>query len=89
VTIRTATSTVRFAHPVRLAGIDDVLPPGEYEIITDEEQIGGLNILGWRRLSTTITIHRNGVTQSFAIAPAELEANLVRDAGGTGFPEGT
>lgn len=87
-TIRTTVATVRFARPFRLRGIDDTQPPGAYDITTDEEQIGGMNTQGWRRLSTTILLARGATTQSHAIDPVDLEASLMRDAGLTVVPGG-
>ena len=85
-TIRTTVATVRFTKPFRLAGIDDTQPPGRYAITTDEEQIGGMNTQGWRRVSTTILLSRGGTTQSHTIDPVDLEASLMRDAGLTVIP---
>ena len=80
-TTRATVKTVRFTQPFRLGGIDVVLQPGDYEVTTDEEQIGGMNLQGWRRLATSIQIFRGGATQSYAIDPIDLEASLMRDAG--------
>ncbi len=80
-TIRTTVKTVRFTQPFRLSGIDDVQPPGDYDVTTDEEQIGGMNINGWRRFATTILLTRNGATRSYSIDPVDLDATLMRDAG--------
>jgi hypothetical protein len=85
-TIRTAVVTVRFHKPFRLHGIEETQSPGAYEITTDEEQIGGMNTQGWRRVSTTILLKRGGTTQSVAIDPVDLEASLLRDAGLTVVP---
>ena len=43
-TTRTTVKTVQFTRPFRLGGIDDVQPAGDYEVTTDEEQVGGMNI---------------------------------------------
>ncbi len=40
---RTQRKTVAFGHPFRLKGVDRVLPPGDYEVLTDEELIEGLS----------------------------------------------
>ena len=80
-TTRSTVKTVRFTRPFHLGGIGGVLQPGDYDVTTDEEQIGGMNVQGWRRLATTIQIIRGGVTQSYTIDPIDLEASLMRDAG--------
>jgi hypothetical protein len=54
--MRTHRKTVAFGQPFRLKGIARVLPPGNYQVATDEELIEGLSFLVWRRLSTTIIV---------------------------------
>ncbi len=82
-TVRATVKTVRFTQPFCLGGIGGVMQPGDYDVTTDEEQVGGMNVLGWRRLATTIQVFRGGVTQSYPIDPVDLEASLMRDAGST------
>jgi hypothetical protein len=77
---------VHFTQPFRLSGIDDVQPAGDYDVTTDEERIGGMNVQGWRRSATTILLSRGGTTQSYSIDPIDLEASLMRDAGLTVVP---
>jgi hypothetical protein len=79
VTTRTTLKTVRFTQPFRLGGIDEIQPPGAYDVTTDEEQIGGMTTSGWRRVATTILLSRDGATQSRLIDPVDLEASLRRD----------
>jgi len=48
---RTRSTSVVFAHPFELNGIDGVLPPGDYRVVTDEELIECLSfpsIVAWR-----------------------------------------
>ena len=85
-TTRTTVKTVRFTQPFRLGGIGSVLQPGDYDVTTDEEQVGGMNVQGWRRLATTIQVVRGGVAQSYTIDPVDLETSLMRDAGLTIVP---
>ena len=49
-TIRSRRETVTFKHPFRIKGIDRLLPPGAYEVITDEEMIEGLSFEGFAAL---------------------------------------
>jgi hypothetical protein len=56
VTARTVESTVRFAHPFIIEGVDRELPAGAYRIVTEEEPIEGLSFLAYRRLSTSIVL---------------------------------
>ena len=50
---RTQRKTVVFSHPFRLKGVDRVLPPGDYEVLTDEELIEGSwkSLLRWTILT--------------------------------------
>jgi hypothetical protein len=49
-TTRSRRETITFQHPFRIKGIDRLLPPGAYEVITDEEMIEGLSA-AFRRVS--------------------------------------
>ena len=53
---RTQRKTVAFGHPFRLKGVDRVLPPGDYEVLTDEELIEGLSFPVYHRVSTAIIV---------------------------------
>jgi hypothetical protein len=62
------------------------LPPGAYEVTTDEELIGGMATQGWRRIATTMLISGRGLTQRYAIDPDDLEAKLAQDEAVSVFP---
>lgn len=85
-TTRTTIKSVRFTQAFRLGGIDEVQPPGDYDVTTDEEQIGGMITLGWRRVATTILLSHEGIAQSRPIDPVDLDAVLLRDKGLTILP---
>ena len=55
-TTRSRRETVHFKHPFRIKGIDRLLAPGAYEIITDEEMIEGLSFPSFRRVATMIMV---------------------------------
>ena len=55
-TTRSRRETVHFKHPFRIKGIDRLLAPGAYEIITDEEMIEGLSFASFRRVATMIMV---------------------------------
>ena len=55
-TRRSRHETVTFQHPFRIRGIDRLLPPGAYEVITDEETIEGLSFPAFRRVATMIMV---------------------------------
>ena len=80
-TIRTTTKTVAFAHPFLRKGIDRILPPGDYRVVTDEELIEGVSFPVYRRVSTMIFIPGQNVSsvEMVAIDPQELQASLEGD----------
>ena len=45
-TTRTKRETLTFAHPFLLKSIGRSLPPGAYDVLTDEELIEGLSFPG-------------------------------------------
>ena len=55
-TIRSRRETITFQHPFRIRGVDRLLPPGAYEVVTDEEMIEGLSFAAFRRIATMIMV---------------------------------
>ena len=78
---RSTTKTVTFQHPFTLKDVDMELPAGCYEVETIEERLDTLSEVAYRRLSTTMTVHRPITMwrQMVAIDPADLEAALEKD----------
>src|SRR5260370_14088818 len=81
--------------PFRLKGVDRVLPPGDYEVVTDEELIEGLSFPVYHRVSTAIIVpaqsHQASSVEMVVIDPRDLRARgrhprSVWDA--TGFEPG-
>ena len=89
-TTRTRTQTMTFRRPFVLAGFDEALPAGAYDVETDEELLEGVSFLAYRRVLTVLHLHpqpgQPGVTQSLTVDGAGLEAALRRDA--TDTPSG-
>ncbi|QHO75562.1 hypothetical protein ACH79_25900 [Bradyrhizobium sp. CCBAU 051011] len=75
-TMRSRRETVTFKHPFRIKGIDRLLPPGAYEVITDEEMIEGLSFASFRRVATVITVPaappRTSTMEMISISPVDL-----------------
>ena len=75
-TTRTRRETVTFAHPFKINGIDRSLPPGAYEVITDEEMIEGLSFASYRRVATMIVVPaappRSATMEMIAIGSVDL-----------------
>jgi hypothetical protein len=55
-TMRSRREKVHFSHPFQIKGIDRLLPPGDYQVITDEEMIEGISFPCFRRVATLIMI---------------------------------
>jgi hypothetical protein len=79
---RTRRKTVVFSRPFLLKGIDRVLPPGNYEVVTDEELIEGLSFPVYHRVSTAMMVPAQNQASSvemLMINPRDLEAAQARD----------
>ena len=80
-TQRSHSKSVVFSHSFELKGVDRILPPGEYRIVTDEELIEELSFPVYRRVSTMIFVPANSASsvEMVAIDPQDLEAAQERD----------
>jgi hypothetical protein len=83
-TMRSRSKAVVFRHSFELKGVDRVLPPGEYRVVTDEEMIEQLSFPVYRRVATMIFVptdsHRASSTEMVTIDPRDLQAAQDRDA---------
>ena len=80
---RTRQKVWAFKNPFRLTGVDRLLPPGEYQVTTDEELIEGLSFPVYRRVATMIFVPRytgNSAVEMFNIDPADLRVAHQKDA---------
>jgi hypothetical protein len=81
-TMRSRRETITFRHPFRIKGIDRLLQPGAYEVITDEEMIEGLSFASFRRVATMIMVPgaapRASSMEMISISATDL-ANAQRD----------
>jgi hypothetical protein len=77
---RSHSNAVVFSHPFELKGIDGVLPPGEYRVVTDEELIEELSFPVYRRVATMIFVPRSSsAVEMVAVDPLDLQAAQERD----------
>ena len=79
---RSNSKTVVFNHPFELKGVDRVLPPGNYRVVTDEELIQELSFPVYRRISTMIFVPLDTYSASIemvTIDPRHLQEALDRD----------
>jgi hypothetical protein len=81
---RTKRETLKFIHPFFLKGVDRTLPPGEYQVVTDEELIEGLSFPVYRRIATMIFVpaqsYRGSSIEMVTVDPLDLQAARDRDA---------
>ena len=82
-TTRSLSKSVAFNHPFELKGVDRILPPGDYRVVTDEELIEELSFPAYRRVATMIFVpaaspHASSI-EMVSIDPQELEAAQERD----------
>jgi len=81
---------VIFRRPFMLKEVDRVLPPGRYEIVTDEELIEGLSFPVYRRVSTAIFVpaqfHQASSVEMVTIDPDDLQTAQQRDAAADQLP---
>jgi hypothetical protein len=85
-TMRSRRETITFRHPFRINGVDRLLPPGAYEVITDEEMIEGLSFASFRRVATMIMVPacppRSSTMEMISIASTDLSEAQRVDASG-------
>jgi len=82
-TTRTTSTTVTFAHPFILSGLDREQPAGSYVVETDEELLQGLSFPAYRWVASWIRLlpqpGSRVVGEILGTTPAELNAALARD----------
>ena len=81
-TMRTTDKIITFHRPFCLKGVDRVLPPADYRVITDEELIHGLSFPAYRRVSTAIFVPApsGSAVEMVTIDPQDLQAAQEQDA---------
>ena len=81
-TMRTTEKTITFHRPFCLKGVDSVLPPADYRVVTDEELIEGLSFVAYHRVSTIIFVPApsGSAVEMVPVDPLDLQAAQERDA---------
>jgi hypothetical protein len=81
--IRTRTETITFRHPFSLKGVEQVLPGGDYRVLTDEALIEGLSFPAYRRISTMIFVpsqfYQSSAVELLTVDPLDLSDAQARD----------
>ncbi|MGL4313633.1 MAG: hypothetical protein ACRCSO_06545 [Sphingomonas sp.] len=76
---RTTRSTITFTAAFRLAAVGETLPPGRYDVDTDEEEIVGNNRTVYRRTATLLYVPTRSGLRVCTVDPADLDAALAAD----------
>ena len=80
---RSTRSTVTFFHAFNLPGFSKDLSPGDYEVMTEDELLQGLNFQAYRRTGTYLLVHGIGAhaskTELRIIKQEDLDLALSRD----------
>ena len=83
VTTRSHSKSVVFSHSFELKGVDRILPPGAYRVVTDEELIEELSFPVYRRTATMIVVpadsYHPSAVEMLVIDPQELQSAQKRD----------
>jgi hypothetical protein len=83
-TVRTSTKTVTFKRPFVLGDMDELLPPGDYTVETQEELVPGVSFLAYRRVSVVVHLPSPSgdpaQTRTVTLHPRVLDEALLRDA---------
>ena len=80
-TMRTTNKSVTFHRPFYLKGVDRLLPPADYRVMTDEELIEGLSFSAYHRVSTIIFVPGPSgcAVEMVTIDPLDLQAAQEQD----------
>ena len=79
-TTRNTATRVTFKRPFRLAEIEWELPPGSYDIETEEDVIEGNERTVYVRTATFIWVQSSGRSRMVTIDPSGLKAALLQDS---------
>jgi len=81
-TQRSTDKMVTFRRPFCLKGVDRLLPPADYRVVTDEELIEGVSFPVYRRVATVIFVPgpSGRGTEMVTIEPSDLQAAQDEDA---------
>jgi len=83
-TTRTSREIATFSNPFSIPGVGRILPPGRYEVVTDEELVEELSFPVYRRIATMMlvpaTSNPASSVEMLSIDPLDLSAAKERDA---------
>jgi hypothetical protein len=82
-TTRTTRTTLSFAEPFQLRGVDGLQPAGDYVVIVDDELIDSVSVVAYRRVATTLCLPSITTPQTFtqlvAVSQTDLDVAVLKD----------
>ncbi len=72
-TVRTIKSCFTFEAPFKLRSTEEILPPGSYDVETEEEIIEFNDRIVYRRIGTVLYLRTAGMTRAITIDADDLE----------------
>jgi hypothetical protein len=85
--VRSSSLRVTFLHPFSIAGFPDELPAGDYEVLIQEDLLGGHGFETYQRKATYVTVpgrgNRAGWMELHTISERDLKEALSRDQAAT------
>jgi hypothetical protein len=80
---RTYETHILFKHPFVINGYKDILPAGSYRLEVEEERIGTLSFMAYKRKQVTLHLKANpkrpGRSEMLTLPPHEVDAALAWD----------
>ena len=70
--VRTTKSTVTLSQPFRIRQTGEVVPPGTYDVETDEDGIEGNQHTVFRRIATLLIVRGAGIRRTVSVDPDDL-----------------
>jgi hypothetical protein len=81
--MRTTRTTLSFAEPFKIRGVDGVLPAGDYVVLVDEELIEGISHTAYRRVGTVLCLpsisEPQHTSQLVPVSQTDLDIATLRD----------
>lgn len=82
-TTRTTRTTLSFAEPFKLRGVDGLQPAGDYVVIVDDELIDSVSVVAYRRVATMLCLPSITTPQTFtqlvAVSQTDLDVAVLKD----------
>jgi hypothetical protein len=87
--LRTSDKIITFHRPFCLKGVDRLLPPGDYRVMTDEEIIEGLSFSAYHRIAAVIFVpaESGSSVEMVTVEPLDLQMAQDQDTSASTSPQ--